>query len=278
MKQSISLQDQIVAYREKGEGRPCLVLHGGPGLSGEAIGPWFPDAGGALRTITVDLPGHGDSSGGGASALSLEAMADTVAALADALKLERPILCGWSMGGAVALHGALRHPERIGGLLLVSAAAKYDLEGVGPRAVAAGATQEQLALFGDTNVPDAAAMERFWKTILPLYLHPDKRHLGEELLAGVRFRPDGVLPLTEAVICYDVRPRLGEIRTPALVIGGEADFMIPPNLCRELADGLPNGRFVEIAGAGHFPFAEQPAAFEQAVQAWLAEQRLTKTP
>jgi pimeloyl-ACP methyl ester carboxylesterase len=152
---------------------------------------------------------------------------------------------------------------------LVGTAAKFDLEGAGARAVAAGATDEQLAALGTAAVPDAAAMRRLWETILPMYLHAQHRHLAEKLLTGVQFRGATLGPVMGAVATHDVRDRLEQIRVPALVVAGESDFMAPPSLGRALADGLPAATFVEIAGAGHFPFAEEPTQFAAAMQDWL---------
>lgn len=69
----------------------------------------------------------------------------------------------------------------------------------------------------------------------------------------------------------DLRPRLGEITVPTLVVGGRHDWVCPPAASRALASGIPAARLVEIADAGHFPFSEEPAAFQAAVRTFLED-------
>ena len=69
---------------------------------------------------------------------------------------------------------------------------------------------------------------------------------------------------------YDLRPRLPEITVPALVVTGPYDWVCPPVAGRTIAAGLADADYVQIPGAGHFPFAEEPAAFHGAVRAFLA--------
>lgn len=271
---TLTIATRTLAYEERGSGHPCIVLHGGPGLDGRAIGPRLPDFDGALRLITLDLPGHGGSSADSPEEMTLEAMADTVAAFSNAMKLEKPILLGWSIGGAVSLLASLRHPALAGGLLLVGAPAKFDFEGAGPRAIAAGATDAQVAALSTPEVEDSAAMGRLWATILPMYLHPAHAGLADTLLNGVHFRPETLGPVMGSAVTYDVRDQLDQIRIPVLAIAGETDFMVPPSLVRALADALPAGTFEEVAGTGHFPFAEEPERFAQSVLAWLAKSGL----
>ncbi len=64
---------------------------------------------------------------------------------------------------------------------------------------------------------------------------------------------------------HDTRDRLGEIRAPTLVVFGEQDLLAPEHLQRELADGIPSVRLVEIPGAGHLVAAEMSARFNRLV-------------
>jgi len=68
---------------------------------------------------------------------------------------------------------------------------------------------------------------------------------------------------------YDVRPGLPEIAVPTLVVVGTHDWVCPPVAARLLADGIPRARLARIAGAGHFPFSEEPEAFQEAVTSFL---------
>ncbi|RDK10249.1 alpha/beta fold hydrolase [Cupriavidus lacunae] len=105
---------------ERGQGPAVLLVHG---LSGQLenfgygmIGPLAEN----FRVIAVDRPGAGHSTRTPGSAADLPAQADALAALCDKLGLERPLVVGHSLGGAIALALAIRHPERVGGLALIA--------------------------------------------------------------------------------------------------------------------------------------------------------------
>ena len=71
----------------------------------------------------------------------------------------------------------------------------------------------------------------------------------------------------------DSRPGLASIAVPTLVVCGEADVITPPELAREIADGIPNAKLVIIEGAAHLPPLEQPDAVNRALADWLKEER-----
>ena len=68
---------------------------------------------------------------------------------------------------------------------------------------------------------------------------------------------------------YDLRPRLAEIGVPTLVAVGRYDWVCPPVAGRILAAGIPDAELVEFTESGHFPFSEEPAAFQAAVGTFL---------
>lgn len=70
---------------------------------------------------------------------------------------------------------------------------------------------------------------------------------------------------------YDLRPKLGRIRAPTLVIVGQYDCVCPPRASRAIARGISGAKLIEIEGAGHdVPFSEQPEQFQNAVKTFLA--------
>jgi pimeloyl-ACP methyl ester carboxylesterase len=105
-------------YESQGTGRPLILLHGGLGAI-EMFGPNLPALAKGRQVIAVDLQGHGRTADIDRP-LSVELMADDIAALIKHLKLERPDIMGYSLGGGVALQTAIRHPEVVGKLVVVS--------------------------------------------------------------------------------------------------------------------------------------------------------------
>lgn len=105
-------------YEIHGTGRPLILLHGGLGAI-EMFGPNLPALAKNRQVIGVDLQGHGRTADIDRP-ISTDLMADDIAALIKHLKLERPDLMGYSLGGGVAFQTAIRHPELVGKLVLVS--------------------------------------------------------------------------------------------------------------------------------------------------------------
>src|SRR5688500_7555648 len=103
-------------YEIHGTGRPLILLHGGLGAT-EMFGPNLPALAKGRQVIGVDLQGHGRTADIDRP-LSVELMAGDIAALIKHLKLERPDIMRYSLGGGVAIFVALRHPELVGELVI----------------------------------------------------------------------------------------------------------------------------------------------------------------
>ena len=102
-----------------GSGRPLILLHGGL-MSGETFGPVLPALAARHQVLAVDMQGHGRTADVDRP-LDLGLMADDIAALIDHLGLDRPDVVGFSLGGGVATMTAIRHPDKVGRLVSLSA-------------------------------------------------------------------------------------------------------------------------------------------------------------
>jgi pimeloyl-ACP methyl ester carboxylesterase len=109
-------------YEVHGAGTPLVLLHGGFGVIGQfaAFEQLLPALAQTRQVIAVELQAHGHTADIGRP-LSYELMADDIAALIKHLGLERADVCGYSLGGGVALQVAIRHPEALRKLVVVSA-------------------------------------------------------------------------------------------------------------------------------------------------------------
>jgi pimeloyl-ACP methyl ester carboxylesterase len=109
----------LLHVTEQGEGRPLLLIHGLGAQLRSFAKEMVDDLARDHRVIRVDRPGSGYSPPLPSGSQHLADQADAIAALIDALGLERPLLVGHSLGGALSLHVAARHPEKVGGLALI---------------------------------------------------------------------------------------------------------------------------------------------------------------
>jgi proline iminopeptidase len=256
--------------------RPTLlVLHGGPGFDQGYLRPGLDGLRDDAQLVFVDLRGQGRSAPAPVATCTLEQMADDVAALCDRLGLGAPVVFGHSAGGFVALHLALRHPGRAGGLILCDSAPTLaplpdddPPPGLAERAPA-GAVEVAARAFGGDFSPETN--EAFGRLVAPYYAGPRHVDVPGRLLPLSRFAPEIAAHFFRVLApAYDLRPRLPEIAVPALVVVGREDWVCPPAASRALADGLPAAHLAELPDAGHFGFSEEPDAFRAAVRPFLA--------
>lgn len=235
----------VADQRKPGSTTPPLVLIHGAG--GNRL--QWPSALrrlGGVGVLAPDLPGHDRSPGPACD--RVDAYADVVIALLDALGIERADLLGHSMGGAVALTVALNAPERVRGLVLVGTGARL-------------AVSPDLL---DAPLPEAARRLVAWSWGPGANPLLQQKHL-QALLA----LPEGTLNADlHACNRFDIRERLPEITAPTLVVAGAHDRMTPPRYSTYLESHLPHTQAVTL-DSGHMLMLEQPEALSAAVSAWL---------
>lgn len=115
-----------IHYVERGEGRPILMIHGLGGTLHHLRRPLMESFGDGYRLIAIDRAGSGYSTRNSGIGGSLAEQARQIADVIDALGLERPLLVGHSLGGAVALATALDHPGKVAGLALISPLTRFE--------------------------------------------------------------------------------------------------------------------------------------------------------
>ncbi|MER5293437.1 3-oxoadipate enol-lactonase [Streptomyces pharetrae] len=249
------MTDRLLNHRAEGApSAPPLLL--GPSL-GTSCALWdavAPELSAAHRVIRWDLPGHGGSAAGLITAgASVGDLADLVLALADALGAERFAYAGVSLGGAVGLHLALHHPERVSSLAVICSSAHFN--GAGP-------WEERAALVRREGLADLAeSANARWFT--PGFTVP--RLVRDHRDAD----PESYAACCDALAAFDLRDRLAEISVPTLLIAGREDPATPPAHLREIADAVPGAALVEIPGASHLAPAERPEAVLSALRAHL---------
>lgn len=246
-----------------GNGVPLLLIHGW-GMHG---GVWKDVAqrlAADFRVHSVDLPGYGYSKA--VSATTLDTIVDALS-----VTVAEPVaVCGWSLGGQVALRWAAREPDKVRRLIAVASTPCF----TGREDWTLGLENEVLKQFSaDLEQNHAATLRRF----IALQLRGSENE--RELLAMLRERlfnrgePDMAALRVGLDILRDVdlRCELRDIKQPALVIAGERDKLTPPEASTFLANALPAARLVEVAGAAHAPFLSHPGPFVEHIKSFLHE-------
>lgn len=115
----MEVDGDVIHYVDKGSGPPLLLIHGLAGQMRNFARPLVDDLARDHRVVLIDRPGSGYSTRAPGASASLAAQAETVARFIEKLGLDRPVLVGHSLGGALSLQVALNHPEAVGGLALI---------------------------------------------------------------------------------------------------------------------------------------------------------------
>jgi proline iminopeptidase len=274
----VSVGDIELYVHERGEGRPILALHGGPGLDGSV---WFPgldpfvDRG--FRVLAPDHRGNGRSDGGDPKRWTVPQMADDVEALIEALSLENAVVIGWSFGSFVAQSHMVRH----------GSASAYVLVGTVSHPGAMASVEHELATFepeslraqvaaswaAEATVETPEAAKQLLADQMPFHVADPTGPLVAELNAAdkVVYRPE-VLRHFAAGGEYgmlDLREDLRNVTTPTLILSGADDRTTPAASAGELTAFLPHCEQIVIPDCAHMVPYEQPDAFRAALTSFL---------
>jgi pimeloyl-ACP methyl ester carboxylesterase len=233
---------------EQGTGRPTLLLHGGGGpasvlafadrLDGRVLVPTHPGFDGTSRPDAI---------------ASIGDLADLYVDLLEAHDLEDVLVIGNSVGGWIAAELALRDSPRVGAVVLVDAVGLVvpghpvtDVFALQPSQIAdfSYADPDRFRMDPASMPPEAMARVAANFAALERYAG---RAMGDPTLAG----------------------RLAGVRTPTLVVWGEADRIVDPAYGRAFAAAIPGARFELLAATGHLPQLETPDALAAAIRAFV---------
>lgn len=235
-------------YEIHGKGRPLVLLHGGLGAI-EMFGPNLPVLAKGRQLIAVDLQGHGRTADIDRP-LSVELMADDIAALIKHLGIDSADVMGYSLGGGVALQTAIRHPEVVRKLVVVSTPFRRN-----------AFYPDILAQQGQVT---AAAAEQMKQT--PMY----------QMYASQAPRKEDWPRLLQKIGDFmakdlDYTPQIATIQAPVMFVQGDADI-VPPSHAVELfglvgggkrdggwdGSGRPQSRLAILPGLTHYTIFAAP--------------------
>ena len=270
----LELDGQLVHLRDEGprdDPAPIVLLHG----TSASLHTWEGWAA-ALRTqrriITVDLPGFGLTGPNAAGDYRGDTYARFVLRLADALKVQRFVVGGNSLGGEVAWRTAWLAPQRVSALILVDAAGyPFDpqhlplaftlarvpvlnrlVDYLTPRALIERSLRD---VYGDPAKVTPALVERYYE----LSLRAGNRHALVQRFAQLEHGEHAA--------------RIAALKLPTLVLWGGRDRLVPPDNARRFAHDIAGSTLVVFDDLGHVPQEEDPPRTLEAVKAFLAGRR-----
>ncbi len=260
-----------VHYQERGAGDVLVLVHG----NNSSAYSWkdvFDELAKEFRVVALDLKGFGFTAKPEGD-YRVETQAALVMGLLDQLKIERAILCGSSMGGAVALSAAINYPQRVGSLILVGSSA-FNEGASGGAALApayvrwpyVGAGLTALALTSDSLVRDGLRKSFYDESKvtderIAAYYRPLRTRGGQRAARLVRDGRD----------YSSIENSLDKIRQPTLLIWGAHDRLNLLEDGRRLHSKIAGSQLIVYDNCGHLPQEEMPERFVRDVSEFVSK-------
>lgn len=228
-------------YKVEGSGEPLVFIHG---LS-DSLLYWEPlasDLKNDYLIIRMDLRGHGESELGN-DEITIGLYADDLINLLDDLNIVNVNLIGFSLGSVIALDFALKCPERVSSLVLMSGFSKVD--------------EHLLDVFVKFKSTLNICFEEFYDFILPMVLCPDViENNRKELeflkeLASESANTQAYINAVDACMGFDVADNLSKLDVPALILAGRYDEITPLSLQKELHQKIKNSDLIVFDNVRH---------------------------
>jgi proline iminopeptidase len=266
--------------RVTGQGKPLIVIHGGPGLTQDYLIPQMYELAKNNLVIFYDQRGCGKSTVDiNANTITLESFVNDIEAIRQAFHLDKISILGNSWGRSLAMQYTIAHPEHVDNLILSNSAP---------------ATSEGYALFGQEYMRrmspyqkelekisnsqgfrdgNTCVMEQFYRLIFRQYCYiPEKADL-----LNLRMTPIASLSgarvseiIREKVLDrpFNLNKGLKVLEVSTLILHGDAD-PIPLSTAQDIHENIPGSKYVLMKNCGHFPYVEDPAAYFKYINEFL---------
>lgn len=245
-------------------GRPIILLHGmlcRMEMFDELVREMPADQ----RIIRLDFRGHGESKSV-KKGYGLDDLADDVEFAMDELKIHRAAVLGFSMGGMVALRLALRAPERVERLILVSSSAEEERVRVRVRLIAISRVMRTFGATGKIIDEAARTMFRSWFR----KEHAERVELWKNRIAGMR-RKDMFYSMDAVANRTNILGTLAHLSLPVLVVHGEWDKALPLVHAERMHERLPDSKLEIIPQGGHGILLESARRVAMAIESFFDE-------
>jgi len=255
-----------IYYESTGQGEPLVLI---PYLAADQACYAFQvgDYAKHFTCISVDLRGAGQSDKPGGR-YSTDLFADDVAAFMQAIKIDRAHVMGLSLGAAVGMHLAAKHPEKVKSLSLHSSWPKTDLF------LKTAVEGWQVMAKGLDNVPEMVILGIFPWCFTP-GLYASKPDYIKSLADFVRSRPvqplDAFMQESDAVINHDASAVIGKIVAPTQITFGRFDMVTSTRFADALQGQIKGSEMLVFEDCAHAPIYENVAAFNERTLAFLTK-------
>lgn len=260
----MTIDNRKVGYRDVGEvNAPAIIMiHGFP-FNKSMWNEQMESLRGDCRVVAYDVRGHGESDAGD-EAFSIELFVQDLLELMDALNIRKAMLCGFSMGGYIALNAVINYPDRFNALVLSDTSCMADTpEGRENRLKAIESLREN----GKKAYADGSIEKLF---------APESLRTKREEIAAVKEMILATPQQTIVKTLHSLRERretcsrLPEVSVPVLILVGKEDAITPPSAAELMHKKLKGSRLCVIEHAGHLSSLENPDTFLNELKRFIA--------
>lgn len=215
-----------------------------------------------FHCITYDIRGFGKSVIGDAQ-FSMKTYVDDLFQIIKTLRLRKPILCGLSMGGYIALRAAQIEPEKFSALILADTKSEAD------------GNAAKLNRSESISTINEKGLSKFIKELMPNLFSETTKKKNKKLISGwidhsSYMNPKAVKSAQLAMMSrLDTTEFLEEIEIPVLLIAGKEDKLTPPEVMKKMKQKIKNSVYKEIPDAGHLSPLENPEAVNSAIKEFI---------
>ncbi len=255
---------ETTTYVDSGQGTAVVFVPGADGVK-ETFRYQLPALAVRYRAVSASLRERFERGA------TMDRFADDLGELMDGLDIGPAVLVGQSLGGAIAMQFAARHPERVRGLVVANSLTRirYDHVGFNRTRLA------PVAMFTTRYLPTALGrwLARLWSR-LEVWIFDASPGADRIVEYALWTGPRTVSPaVSEARVDRlrgtDLRPELPSISAPTLVIKGPRDHYTPPSWAEEIARLIPGAVYETLDGTGHCSHISMPGSFNRLLMDWL---------
>jgi proline iminopeptidase len=254
----------------------AMVIHGGPGGEHSGFKPSFSPLAARLQLVYFDHRGQGRSAAADPATYTLDENVEDMEALRRHLGLGRIVSIGTSYGGMVAMAHAARYPDAVSHLVLIVTAAHGGFITRAQAIVRERGTAEQQQVCKTLwagGFRSAEQMRRYYEVMGPMYARQYDASAGEAGRARAIYSPE---PLNRAfgpdgfLRHFDLRPELGRIIAPTLILAGRHDWICPVEFSEEIARLIPGSTLRVFEGSSHSIRSDEPEEMAEAILGFVA--------
>lgn len=258
----------------------CFILHGGPGGDHTGYKPGLTPLSEHMQLVYIDNRGSGHSDHGPQESYTLENNVADIDALRRHLGLEKVVLHGHSYGGMVAQEYALRYPDHVAGLLLLTTSPSYEFLHKARKIVEEKGTPEMkeiTAVLWEGQFESQEQLNRFYEIMAPMYsvthnVQPSEEEKQRTLDARARSNRS-YHALNQGfggfLKTFDLRDELPNITAPTLIMGARHDWITPVEESVEIAQRIPNSELVIFENSSHSVIKDEYEKYLAAVVSFL---------